>query len=414
MQFILKVLGPVSVIVCLVASCAAPAAPSDDATGEGGAGGTDEPTGQGGAAGAPLVGGMGGEASPNAGGAAPDAAASGAGGAGGRSAPDAGRSAPDAAPVVAPVPTGRVPMFVAIGPGLRTTISCDDGRSWVENRLEKETDNDFSHDETNIHGAVFTNGRFYYPAGWGQTTTRVFASENGITWQRLYQGGAHQSNSMVATGDVLLFGEGSAIRRSDDGGQNWTPITLPDKIAHMRLAYGDVMGGRFVAGGRDGRHVFSGDRGRTWRKAQGQGGHYPVFGGGVFVSFQRIGGNLVRSVDGGATWQRVSCCGNPSYIAQVFWNGERFLLYRNDSVWGSADGEAWTKLGALKIGDLEVMARNPHSGNYVAARPGRPVRFYNSRDGINWSPVPDGSFDRRGDEIKYITFGYGLPSANCR
>lgn len=157
----------------------------------------------------------------------------------------------------------------------------------------------------------------------------------------------------MAAGDgVVVFGEGNTIRRSADDGKTWTEVRLPGGFDHMRLAYGDYQGGRFVVGGRDKQHAYSTNAGRAWMNGQGGGGHRPVYGGGVFVSFQEEGGSLVRSKDGGATWQPVSCCGNPGYIAHVFWSGTRFLLFTDNSVWASVSrwGLALNTLGAKPFG----------------------------------------------------------------
>ncbi|MDX2019456.1 MAG: hypothetical protein SF187_04395 [Deltaproteobacteria bacterium] len=392
-------------VLCLLASwtlvaCVSNAPTADDVMAGGGDGGDTVMDGDGGFTGGAGAGGEQSQPSANGG--------QGVAGSG----PDAGTGS-DAAGGEAAVPAGMVPMFVAVGPGLRTTISCDDGLTWVENRFEKESDDDFSHDETNIHGAVFSNGRFYYPAGWGPSNTRIFASENGIDWERLYLGAAHQSNSMAAGDGVLVFGEGSTIRRSADDGKTWTEVRLPADYSHMRLTHGGYQGGRFVVGGRDKRHTYSTNGGRTWIKGQGDGGHRPVYGGGVFVSFQEEGGSLVRSNDGGATWQPVSCCGNPGYIAHVFWSGTRFLLFTDNSVWASVDGAVWEKQSSVVMARLNAMARNPSSGTFVAAAGGRPVRFFRSADGLRWQPLADRAFSPQGAEIKYITFGYGRPSAKC-
>jgi len=321
--------------------------------------------------------------------------------------------APDAGVILTPTPQGRVPMFVAIGPGLRTTLSCDDGRSWVENRFEKERDNDFSHDETNIHGALFANGKFYYPAGWGDSSTRVFASENGVDWERLYLGGAHQANSMAGGGGVLIFGEGSTIYRSTDDGRTWKTVTLPEGYSHFRITYGEQHGGRFVVGGREKRHTYSTDGGKTWLKGQGDGGHRPVYGGGVYVSFQEHGGSLSRSDDGGATWKPISCCGNPGYIAHVFWTGTQFLLFRENTVWASTNGVQWAQQASSGIDRFTAMARDPATGTIVAASAGAPTKFFRSTDGLRWTALAAANYDARGAEIKYITFGHGRPSARC-
>lgn len=387
-------------VVCgSLAACGAPVGESDNASAGGEGGDTFEAEGGTGGSWEPASGGTNGS-SQAMGGKTPDAGVGQAQDAGG-------------AEAMQPPPVGSVPMFVAIGPGLRTTISCDEGLSFVENRFEKERDDDFSHDETNIHGAVFSNGRFYYPAGWGASTTRVFSSANGVDWERQYLGSAHQSNTMAAGDGVVMFGEGNTVRRSADEGRTWSSVSLPGSFAHMRMAYGDYQGGRFVLGGRDNQHAYSANGGRTWMKSQGSGGHRPVYGGGVFLSYKAAGGSLVRSEDGGATWKPVSCCGNPGYVAHVFWAGTRFLLFTGDGVWASSNGAQWEKQASAGAKRFGAIARNPVTGTFVAAEEGRPVRFYRSTDGVRWTALPQTAYDARGDEIKYIAFGYGRPSPRC-
>src|SRR5262245_52167588 len=68
---------------------------------------------------------------------------------------------------------GLVPVFVAQGHVGRTTISCDDGRTWVGNRSDDDSIRCFSgvdcdHHPGAAHGVVFGHGWFFATFGWGQ------------------------------------------------------------------------------------------------------------------------------------------------------------------------------------------------------------------------------------------------------
>lgn len=307
-------------------------------------------------------------------------------------------------------------MFVAAGSGLRTTISCDDGKTWVANKFEKETDNDFSHDETAVHDIVYEGGSFFYLAGWGFTTTRIFASNNGIDWTRKYLGGGHEGSGFAAGQGALVWGENVTIRRSDDGGETWATRTLPRRYGHAKFAWGNVMGGRFVIAGDEGWLGHSSDGGKTFLQANQRCGRYPRYGGGVFLSFTLRGEQICRSTDGGATWQDPGvCCGKRS-IDNIIWDGSRFLLYNDaNEVWASTDGAAWSRQAASGVERFGPMARNLETGAFVASSQGfiKPSRFYRSTDGLRWTKLPTTAYSERGAQITSITFGYGLPSADC-
>jgi hypothetical protein len=314
------------------------------------------------------------------------------------------------------IPVGRIPMFVAAGDGLRTTISCDDGRTWVANQFEKATDDDFSHDETSVHTIVYTNQTFFYVAGWGFSTTRIFSSSDGVAWTRMYLGGGHEGSSLAAGQGALIFGEGDSLRRSTDWGATWSTKMVSRSYGHASYVWGDVMGGRFVVAGDNGTLGYSTDGGETFRSANRNCGRYPRYGGGVFLSFMQWGETICRSTDGGATWQDAGTCCGTRYIDNIVWDGRRFLLYNEaNEAWASADGAAWTKQVSTGLFRPGSIARNPETGTFVASAQGwiSPAQFYRSADGLNWVSLPTSAYTQRGANIKSITFGYGLPSAAC-
>jgi hypothetical protein len=309
---------------------------------------------------------------------------------------------------------GRVPMFVAVGDGQHTTVSCDDGRTWVEDKFLKATDDDFSHDETNVLGSAYLDGSFYFLMGWANPVTQIFSSPDGVNWTNRYTGLGSEGMTLSVGQGALVFGNEDKIHRSTNGGASWSAVTIPISFAHMQQVFGDFGGGRFYAGDET-AGVYSDDVGVTWKRASQSCGGIPVAGGTTFLSYEQWGKTICRSIDGGATWQNLSTCCGTEYIHTIFWDGTRFLLF-NSKLWSSVDGVNWTREAATGVEAFASVARSSVTGTYVATQQGwlPGVAFFRSTDGIHWTKLPPTAHSARGANLEYIRFGFGSPSANCR
>jgi hypothetical protein len=113
---------------------------------------------------------------------------------------------------------------------------------------------------------------------------------------------------------ILATNRKGAIR-SNDGGESWEPLQIDRDVTHLTV--GDGSGGRRVIfGGSGGRLSRSLDDGTTWTLVLEQPGQGVGFNVRMSPSFARDGlafavraGELFRSNDEGATWQRLDPTG---------------------------------------------------------------------------------------------------------
>ncbi|MEO5767473.1 MAG: hypothetical protein ABIS92_03900, partial [Polyangia bacterium] len=153
------------------------------ATGTGGSSGTGGSGGRNGTGGSGGRSGTGGSAPNGTGGSGPNGTGgSGPNGTGGMLAGSGGAAG-------AGTPTG-VAMFVAGGYRGRTTISCDDGASWVANHSDDDSvcpNHDCGEVFNTITGVTYGDGHFFITRGWGKPGN-VLRSEDGVTWTQVYSG----------------------------------------------------------------------------------------------------------------------------------------------------------------------------------------------------------------------------------
>jgi hypothetical protein len=426
------------------------------------------PAGTGGPAGAPATGaggmpaaaGSGGPAGGGAGTAAAgdSGAVTGAAGTGASVTGAAGTSAVDAGGPEA-APSAKIPIFVAQGQLGRTTISCDDGKTWVGNRswdlegdplvcgaktagicdtgkcsytvagkCQQET---CCYDTPDIaKGVIFGAGKFVATWGWGQPGA-VRTSTNGIDWTT-----THPNDSFGG----IAFGGGRFVVASrspfwSGDGTAWTAGQTADfrnadnttMWSVRRFAYADFKGGgRFVAvaSGNTSRDMLvSADGGVTWKRpsliptdcaleVSTYGGI--VSGNGVIVIVDQHA-NACRSTDGGDTWSVVPT-GLTQILSHGVWTGSKFLFWGdNTTMVSSPDGAAWTKTKMTTPLRLGPVALGPN-GTFVAVQnvwDGYDKQhFLRSTDGLAWETLPAAAFVA-GHPIFYIAFGYADPSAAC-
>ncbi|MBO6933822.1 MAG: hypothetical protein JJ863_02565 [Deltaproteobacteria bacterium] len=329
-------------------------------------------------------------------------------------------STPDDPDLGPPDPDG-VPIFVAQGHMGRTTVSCDDGRSWtndtsMDDAVRCFTDGfDCDHHPGSAKGLAWSprdGGHFYATYGWGPPGS-VRRSTDGVTWDpRLEEttfGGLAYGN------DVLLAGSRNA-RRSTDGGDTFEDgVDTGLMVWNVRRT--GFAGGRFVLVGEDGgeRDVVWSTDGATWDRPStlpGEcGGGIQNTGGIVDLggSIVIVGGDGVACVssDDGDTFSSTTIRDGVTSHA-VSHGGEVFVWSRGE-VHRSSDGSDWSSsatapsdllLGAVAVSD---------DGTFVGVRGGwqnwyENQEFYRSEDGVTWETLGDGSFTGS-HPIRDIQFG---------
>jgi hypothetical protein len=339
-------------------------------------------------------------------------------------APDATPSDPDAGT------SGLVPMFVAQGYVGRTTISCDDGRSWVADQSLDDslrcwqTDGapDCDHHPGRAKGVVYSHGWFVATYGWGPAGG-VRRSRGGVDWVTTLDGTTF--GGIAASDTEVLLGARSARTSSDDG-ETWTdPIeTMLDGWNVRRAGYAPHDGGRLVLVGDAGDVTLSSDGGATWWRPttlpsscgggiQNDGGIGYVAGAIVIVGGD---GSVCRSTDGGTTWTAHSIGGGVS-SSEVISTGSELLAWGDGQIYRSSDGATWDAADLSPSGTrIGAVARSP-AGTYVAVNAGwdrwyDQQRFYRSTDGVTWEVLASDRYVG-GHPIHQIEFGLGEPSAAC-
>lgn len=324
---------------------------------------------------------------------------------------------------------GLVPIFVAQGYAGRTTISCDDGRSWVANQSLDDSIRCFAtggpdcdHHPGRAKGVVYSRGYFVATYGWGPAGG-VRRSRDGVAWTTTLDGTTF--GGIASSGTEVMLGARS-VRTSIDDGATWTaPIeTMLDGWNVRRAGYAPHDGGRLVLVGDAGDVTLSSDGGATWWRPttlpatcgggiQNDGGIGYVAGAIVIVGGD---GSVCRSSDGGTTWTAHSI-GSDISSSELVSTGSELLAWGGGRIYRSSDGATWNGADVSPGGTaIGAVARSP-DGTYVAVNSGwnrwyDQQRFYRSTDGVTWEVLASDRYVGS-HPIHQISFGLAEPSAAC-
>ncbi len=357
---------------------------------------------------------------------------------------------------------GGIPVFVAQGMVGRSTISCDDGLTWVGDRAwDSEGDEhlcgsttpvdcfaddgalcsqvwfdgncsmeacDCGHSPGFSKGIVYGNGLFVATWGWGWPGA-VSWSTNGIDWTV----GLNNDTFGGLSFDGERFVVASRTPQVSPDGKAWMPTTEADFQGSggvlwsvRRFGWGSYQGqSRFVAyASGDGVDVLvSSDAGDNWWRptgfpadclGEGPGAYGDIIGGNDVLLMADGDGHACRSVDGGQTWE--SHVITDSRIASSgIWTGDEFWFWGWGNRYRSSDGISWTTEAIDSETSVGPVARSP-SGTLVAVNNlwlgyGE-QQFLRSTDGMKWDVLADGAFTG-GHPIFFITHGFAEPSEVC-
>src|SRR5262245_38087359 len=236
-----------------------------------------------------------------------------------------------------------VSVIVAQGLMGRTTISCDEGQTWIVDRSFDQEGNDIicgdttpvlsevsscskmsatggcdvqdqcdcMHDSGFGKGVAIENGIILANFGWGRPMV-LMRSTDGVTWQNFQKFSYTYTDIVYGANRYVMFAD--TPRLSDDG-MAWRDgasalFNLPGEAWRSPRAssFLDFMGGRFI-GAIDGNGIrVSSDRGDSWSIAtvpdgctDGIGNRSILTGNGLAV-IVTSSGKSCRSADGGYTW----------------------------------------------------------------------------------------------------------------
>lgn len=225
-----------------------------------------------------------------------------------------------------PQPTEGI--FVAAGHSLNVVVSRDDGVTWQQVFYGAPGGD---HGRWAVWNSVaHTKGVFAIASGWGAPGT-VIASDDGKNWRHLTDGNRQPSRKEGKPYDMLttmefLGVDGSFImplEATPDFGKTWFRASaygfkdaagknLKVDLSHPSLACGEHAGGkRIIVIGDQGPAIFSDDLGRTWIPLNVRaepwdetiGAKGIIAKGSVFLIVKGSGQTVLRSVDGGMTWE---------------------------------------------------------------------------------------------------------------
>jgi hypothetical protein len=324
-------------------------------------------------------------------------------------------------------PAGTIPMFVAQGEAGRTLVSCDDGRSWVADQSDHGwqycNSNDCDHDSGAGRGVIWADGWFVLTFGWGATGS-IRRSRDGVTWESVLDGEVFGG---IAFGNGRLVAAHKYGRYSDDLGETWNEAGIAS------VSGKNVRAAAFVPHGQ-GLFLIAASSSSTSEIVYGTDGiHFQVpeslpmscaervrlpgriaYGNGTIVT---VGddGVVCRSIDGGRTWTARSISNR--LRGGGVWTGSEFMTWDRGTVFRSTDGDTWTRTDTVPSDvDVGVVAISD-SGTFASITAGykqeyEGQRAYRSEDGIQWEVLSDDAFSQ-GHPMRAMTFGYGLPSAEC-
>jgi photosystem II stability/assembly factor-like uncharacterized protein len=159
--------------------------------------------------------------------------------------------------------------------------------------------------------------------GWVAGDGRIMAtSDGGASWTRQYAGPADLDQVDFIDGQHGWAAGGDSLLRTTDGGASWTALAEP--------CQGDL----------DSVHFISPTLGYAVAAAAGNKGGGQSIAGGPYTT--AIGGSLLRTTDGGATWSPApNTPANPQ--SACFANADDGYLGTPARIWRTTDGgQHWT------------------------------------------------------------------------
>ena len=315
--------------------------------------------------------------------------------------------------------------FIAQGHVGRTTLSCDDGRSWVADQSMDDSLRCFVDDTDCDHhpgaGKGISYGRDYWFAtyGWGPPGG-IRRSTNGVDWTEVL---GETTFGGIAVGPESVVAGARNARRTTDDGESWvdTGDTTLSVWNVRRVGY-LAEAGLFVLVADESDIVFSSDEGASWWHADAMPdtcGRSIQTAGGIAEgdgTLLILGGDGVActSTDGGARWSAAEV--GQDGLGQLVWDGEAFVTFSNGRVHRSADGVSWTSEDTTPSVRVGAAAYSPETGTIVGVRGGwrtwyEDQLFWRSTDGgRTWEEA--GSFTGS-HPIRFVEFGWVEPSPAC-
>jgi photosystem II stability/assembly factor-like uncharacterized protein len=181
----------------------------------------------------------------------------------------------------------------------------------------------------------------------------LLSDDAGKTW-RARETPVTRTLTGVAFRDAkvgVAVGHGGSFVRTEDGGEHWAHVPVPEAEPESLLGVVSLGGDRFAAYGAFGMYFDSADAGRTWTRHTVMSEDFQwhisqVIPVGQALLMVAESGTLARSDDGGTTWTAITSPYVGSYFGALATPGGAILAFgMRGNVWRSTDlGATWQKI----------------------------------------------------------------------
>lgn len=185
----------------------------------------------------------------------------------------------------------------------------------------------------------------------GERGTIVLSEDQGKTWEqtlRDQQLPVTLTDIAVISGDTLLaVGHDNVILRSEDAGRSWTQVMRDSELGEPLLGSWSKDGKTVFAFGSFGKFYVSKDGGRSFdsRELPIFGEHLSAMDGSGSGARFLVGemGLVLRSMDGGESWQKLEPFYNGSLFGVAHLQDSRWIAYgmRGHVFFTDDNGENW-------------------------------------------------------------------------
>ena len=329
-----------------------------------------------------------------------------------------------------------VPVFMAQGHLGRTVMSCDDGRTWVNDRSDSDAGhcwrepNQIECDHTPISGVGLDTGggTFFANFGWGYNGS-LRRSTDGKNWE-VVKDGAWGGGVSYSDG-VVLWLAGGDWPVSMDKGATWggSSQAIPGGYFASRVL--SRAGTKIVVSGDDpAAGLFSNNSGRTWASVDlsdagtvWQRSVQLAEGNGVLVTVSsRLDSAFTLTTYAATSTDGLTWRGKEIYQGSdqnygwngIFFTGAEFVSFSNGNKMVSAGGMTWSGTPISNSGAVHGPLARAQNGTWVSI-PNNWDQYYErqkafrSTDGINWEQIATWP---GGHPITRLVSGY-LPASAC-
>ena len=210
-------------------------------------------------------------------------------------------------------------LFVTGGDYQKVFIS-PDGIKWVTHNLELPR-------FTTFFDMIWTGDRFM-AVGCILSSSAIFTSPDGKTWETLLPGAEHPLFGIVKSGDVYVTVGLSGIILTSDNGKDWHKQALNESSTLVDVTFSDLgfvaVGSTQISGGKVGL-IRTSTNGKSWTthtQNDVEDFHSIAWSGSLFVA-TASSGKIVTSPDA-MTWT-TRHSGTCNTLRDVVWTGTQFV-----------------------------------------------------------------------------------------